>query len=259
MVALYGCQVFNNGNQILKTNRMQKPPPCHQNWDAMAKVPGGRLCAQCDKTIVDFSKKTWEDILKIQKASQFKTCGKYSEKQIRHWGHQPPAVDLAWFRKFSFTGMLVLLGLKSVDAQVTRENNKEYLDLVEKDISDSDSFTKSTFRGVVFDSSNNEPLVGAVIRPKIGNGGAITDENGRFLIEVDKSLVDNDSLNVTIQYLGLKTTQVVLQSNTIDSFYLPLSRSSPIIIHTGFRVESSAPSLKSKPFKGFGIKYFKKD
>lgn len=238
---------------------MQKPPPCYQNWDVMAKVSGGRLCTQCNKTIVDFSKKTWEDILEIQKASQFTTCGKYSEQQIRHWGHQPPVIDLVWFRKFSFTGLLVLLGLKSVDAQVTREYNKEYLESVEKDKSVSDSFTKNTFRGIVFDSSNNEPLVGAVIRPIIGTGGAITDENGCFLIEVDKSFVDNDSLNVTIQYLGLKTTQVVLESNTIDSFYIPQSMALPIIINTGFRVESSGPSLKSRPFKGFGIKYFQKD
>lgn len=238
---------------------MQKPPPCYQDWGAMAKVPGGRLCAQCDKTIVDFSKKTWEDILEIQKASEFSTCGKYSKKQIRHWGSQPPAVDLAWFRKFSFTGMLILLGLKSVEAQVTQQNNKEELHLIETDTSASNCTTKFSFKGVVFDSSSNEPLIGAVIKPIFGNKGAITDENGCFFIEVDKSINDNDSLNVTIQYFGLETLQVVLKAQNTDSFYLAQVKHKTIVIGTIFRVESSTPTLKSKPFLGFGTKFFKKD
>jgi hypothetical protein len=245
--------------RILKFDLMQKPPPCYQDWDAMAKVPGGRLCAQCDKTIVDFSKKTWQDILEIQKASEFSTCGKYSTKQIRHWGYQPPVTDLAWFRKFSFTSLLVLLGLKSVDAQVESEHNTAYLQVISKDALAADISRKSVYRGIVFDSSSGEPLVGAVIRPKEGSGGAISDENGCFLLEVDQVLMVEDSLNVTIQYFGLTTLQVALKANTIDSFYLVRSEAKTTVIHTHFRVESSAPTLKSKPFQGFGTKFFKKD
>ncbi len=39
-----------------------KPKHCGQNWLEMTPTENGRICRQCSKIIVDFSRKTWTEI-----------------------------------------------------------------------------------------------------------------------------------------------------------------------------------------------------
>ena len=52
------------------------------NWHDMPKVEGGRSCAQCQKTVLDFQGKTAKEIDLLLEASNNKICGAYSDKQL---------------------------------------------------------------------------------------------------------------------------------------------------------------------------------
>lgn len=58
--------------------------PCHENWDAMTPNEKGAFCLACQKTVVDFSEKTTEEIKSffssISKTE--KVCGRFKEEQL---------------------------------------------------------------------------------------------------------------------------------------------------------------------------------
>lgn len=58
--------------------------PCHENWDAMTPNEKGAFCLSCQKTVVDFSKKTVEEIkdffIKVPETES--VCGRFEEEQL---------------------------------------------------------------------------------------------------------------------------------------------------------------------------------
>ena len=58
--------------------------PCHENWEDMTPNEKGAFCLACQKTVVDFSKKTIEEIKTffIQKPVTESVCGRFRQKQL---------------------------------------------------------------------------------------------------------------------------------------------------------------------------------
>lgn len=58
--------------------------PCHENWDAMTPNEQGAFCLVCQKTVVDFSQKTTEEIKDFFTAvPKFeKVCGRFRNDQL---------------------------------------------------------------------------------------------------------------------------------------------------------------------------------
>ncbi len=57
--------------------------PCHENWEAMTPNQQGAFCGSCQKNVVDFSKKTIEDIKSFFSKPQGKVCGRFEETQLQ--------------------------------------------------------------------------------------------------------------------------------------------------------------------------------
>jgi hypothetical protein len=57
---------------------------CHENWDAMTPNEKGAFCSACQKTVVDFSKKTTEEIKSFFNTvpQTEKVCGRFKEEQL---------------------------------------------------------------------------------------------------------------------------------------------------------------------------------
>lgn len=59
--------------------------PCHENWDAMTPNEQGAFCLACQKTVVDFSKKTTDEIkdffVLIPKTER--VCGRFRNDQLK--------------------------------------------------------------------------------------------------------------------------------------------------------------------------------
>ncbi len=65
------------------------------------------------------------------------------------------------------------------------------------------SFAQDMIQGVVVDEAG-EPLVGVTVKPKVGNGGTITDLDGVFMLPKMKNKV------YVFSFIGYKTMEVRL-------------------------------------------------
>ena len=58
--------------------------PCHENWDAMSPNEKGAFCLSCQKTVIDFSVKTVEEIKNffLELPQTETVCGRFHEEQL---------------------------------------------------------------------------------------------------------------------------------------------------------------------------------
>jgi len=58
--------------------------PCHENWDAMTPNEKGAFCLACQKTVIDFSKKTVDEIKNffVELPQTETVCGRFDETQL---------------------------------------------------------------------------------------------------------------------------------------------------------------------------------
>ena len=57
--------------------------PCHEDWDKMTPNEQGAFCGVCTKNVIDFSKKSIEEIKAFfAKPSRGKLCGRFTDDQL---------------------------------------------------------------------------------------------------------------------------------------------------------------------------------
>jgi len=58
--------------------------PCHENWDGMTPNEKGAFCLSCQKNVVDFSKKTINEIKDFfsNASNSESVCGRFEEQQL---------------------------------------------------------------------------------------------------------------------------------------------------------------------------------
>jgi hypothetical protein len=55
--------------------------PCAERWGRMARVPGGRHCAACQRTVVDFTRMSDAEVVAFLRREPT-TCGRFTENQL---------------------------------------------------------------------------------------------------------------------------------------------------------------------------------
>src|SRR5689334_19624498 len=58
------------------------PEPCHENWHNMTPTEQGRFCGSCQKTVVDFTLMTDNELLNYFSKTSQHTCGRFSGDQL---------------------------------------------------------------------------------------------------------------------------------------------------------------------------------
>jgi hypothetical protein len=90
--------------------RLKIENPCSASWDEMQIVGEGKnFCASCEKTVIDFSGMTDEELLKFF-LNNNKICGRLTEDQLNKTFGDSPAPK----NKFSFKWILIPSFLLSV-------------------------------------------------------------------------------------------------------------------------------------------------
>lgn len=197
------------------------PEPCHKGWQNMTPVEKGRFCASCQKTVLDFTHLSDNEIIKVVTKND-NLCARINGSQLNK-NLIETKTKSNYFGYFATTVLAFLgLGADSVIAQekpVVEQTDFKYLNKV------SDSVKKITVSGRV--TYDGHPLPGANIKIKDTKKSTYTDRNGKYTIEVNQgeilifsflSMIDKEVLvrnskkiNVVLHQEEMMIGQVILE------------------------------------------------
>jgi hypothetical protein len=97
--------------------------PCTEDWNQMKLTPGGKHCASCNHVVVDFSKLTDTEVMRLLQAQEGKKiCGNFMHSQVNRPLSQPTYKQK---KHWPATAAMLLAGLFQVLPQngyTQREN-----------------------------------------------------------------------------------------------------------------------------------------
>lgn len=73
-----------------KPIQLEIPSPCSQPWQDMTPIGQGRLCAHCQKTVIDFTTTPDADLHKFFTSNKATVCGRFYATQLHRIIHIPP-------------------------------------------------------------------------------------------------------------------------------------------------------------------------
>ncbi len=181
------------------------PEPCNEGWQNMTPVEKGRFCASCQKTVLDFTYLSDNEIINLVSKND-NLCGRIKASQLNR-NLIETKTKSNYFGYFA-TSVLAFLGLGTENSvaqekPVTEQTDSKYL------YKPTDSTEKITVTGVVTDK-DGALLPGAIIVIKNTIKGTQSDEFGKYSISVNK----NDVLQFT--YLGFENKEIIISSDKID-------------------------------------------
>ena len=179
------------------------PEPCHKGWQNMSPVDKGRFCASCQKTVLDFSLLSDNEIIKLV-SKEDNLCGRFSTSQLNR--NLIETQRKSNYFGYLATSVLAFLGLGTVsivaqEKPVVEQTDLKYLNKL------SDSVKKFPIKGKVF--LENKTLSKVSILNKTSNFETETDENGMYNI-----LVSNGDVLI-FSYLGLLSQERIIKENKL--------------------------------------------
>lgn len=201
-----------------KTVQFQIPEPCSENWNKMHSLPGGRFCDNCEKTVVDFSEMTDNELVRFFERNDQKLCGRFRSDQLNKEIELPriPSSFQKWKSVAAIAAGLLTWNTAPAQTILPQEN----ISMVEKTKSrngkrqvekTNTSFLKNKLKGIVKDN-NGEIFIGVNIL--LGKDkGTTTDIDGKFELEIPNDL---ESFEVTFSYLGYETQVIEFDKKDIS-------------------------------------------
>jgi hypothetical protein len=234
-----------------KPIQLQIPEPCHQNWHHMTPKEQGRFCGSCQKTVMDFTLMTDKEILDhISKAGSH-TCGRFYNDQLNK-DLQPAAIKKRFSWAYVWNIVLATLLITEANAQVTPVKKKKtevLLPAISPKMGDfavvekGEEVKQRELKGIVLDSANNTPLVGASIIVKGTSRGVATDSLGNFKLSLDK----DEPVELMVSYIGYQTQTLKIDTSTnLQEIKLSLSQIvyGDVIVVGGYSVVHKKPKKK---------------
>lgn len=103
--------------------------PCHEDWDKMTPNDKGAFCLACQKTVIDFSKKTIEEIKTffVQKPATESVCGRFRNKQLHELSFDEFINEFMSWKFFKRAAVIcfLVLGTTLFSSCSTEENGKQ--------------------------------------------------------------------------------------------------------------------------------------
>src|SRR5919199_3371395 len=96
---------------------IQIPQPCHQRWDEMQPTERGWFCASCQKTVVDYTNFSDQELVKLLSKPLDTTCGRFRNEQLNRMLTAPNAVTSRVWRHWANLLTLSLFGWQTARAQ----------------------------------------------------------------------------------------------------------------------------------------------
>lgn len=159
------------------------PKPCHEDWNKMTPNEKGKFCNSCSKTVVDFTKKSTEDIQEYLANHQHqRVCGHFYKKQLDSIVIEIPQIALEEqlsFQKLFILVLFIVMGttlfscqysngqkqkiedviitdtIKKIDTLNTKKESKTDTTIIKNNLKLADTII--TTEGIVFCPIDDEP------------------------------------------------------------------------------------------------------
>lgn len=222
--------------------------PCTQNWDEMSPDNAGRFCASCQKTVIDFTKFSDEELSSYFRQLEHFGCGRFTKKQLSVAIPQRPRRLTFWaVNKFAAASLVAALGLSfKAGAQV---NIAPTHSVSERKVNNTIPEKITVIKGTVKDK-NGEGIPGVSLRIKDTDNGTVSDINGRFQLE----LPQQDSIcKLICKTIGMLTREIALNRNKTENINIIMENDNDTSTTTGVvYIVKTKPTLwqrLTKPFR----------
>lgn len=155
------------------------PEPCHENWQAMTPNEQGRHCMSCQKTVVDFTFMSDQEILHHISTASSHICGRFDNNQLNKTYEEKKAPKPSYWRyawnmvvaTFLLTGNAAMAqsktpSAKQVDSDKKKDSLPENLDNVIMGLMVPRTVPDEKVKGMIVDDSTGAPVSYASIRVK---------------------------------------------------------------------------------------------
>lgn len=245
--------------------RLDISQPCQERWGDMKALPGGRYCAQCEKTVVDLSDKTDDEVISFFLQQEGTVCSRLSPNQLNRPLTYSLSHDSGWKRTAYVLSTLLGISVTGSFAQTQPSTKPVSFIQAETDLVSINPNTNPTsedsskyITGQVADSVDNTPLAYAIVSIPNHHIGTLSDSNGYFKIEIPASVKDTE-FTVELKMVGYKTKKIPLTLNSDHITYVLNAELESVSMVTGqtIIVRASDNNGKKHRFRRFFRKLFK--
>ncbi|WDF80491.1 carboxypeptidase-like regulatory domain-containing protein [Mucilaginibacter sp. KACC 22773] len=189
------------------------PKPCHQSWQQMMPAESGRHCAQCCKTVTDFTTMTNSQIIAYLNNTG-NVCGRFNGEQLANLNHQfiadaPATAATGWKR----LALIMSISSFTLSFKAAAQNKPTTTEQVPRPTGDAGSFMLGkviatdvvktrAITGCIYDDQNL-PIPGVIVKIPSGVTGTNTDAAGKFRLTIPA-----DTKQVQVAFIGYKTMLV---------------------------------------------------
>jgi len=202
------------------------PERCHQSWQQMTPVDGGRHCESCCKTVVDFTAMADVEIISYF-AVKNNVCGRFNETQLTRvnlqLNGQDTKTESGWKKWVMTTAMLASTVFYKAAGQTVPvapkveqvSANHPTRAIHEKAVAVKEP--RREIAGRIVDEACM-PLPGATVRVVGTNIVLASDTNGRFKFHLPKA-----AKQFTVSFVGFETETVDVDSIQNDNHEVRLT------------------------------------
>lgn len=197
-----------------KSLQLNIAEPCHENWQNMTPQEQGRFCGSCQKTVVDFTMMSDQEVLSYFLKADHNVCGRFANDQLnKELKVTETKKRFSW--AYVWNILVATFLVAKADAQVAPKPKTpvETVDHLPK-IVGKVAYVRpvaapAVITGNVFDETNNQPVSRANISIKGTGGGCMADATGKFKLKVE----NKEALELEFSAIGYES-----QTLKIDEF-----------------------------------------
>lgn len=197
----------------------------------MTPAAQGRHCAACDKVVVDFTRMTDRELLAYLEQASGSTCGRFRVQQLNRPLALPTTDHSGWRRPF--LALATLLGIEAASASAALAQTVTQPKPLPRAITlgmvapaaqpVQPSLPLSVVRGVVLDSTTQQPLQGVTVLVAGTTTGVATGVDGQFELRLPEGF-RQQAATLQFTYIGYRMQEQHVklpQNNTLTAVLAP--------------------------------------
>ncbi|MFA6058153.1 MAG: carboxypeptidase-like regulatory domain-containing protein [Taibaiella sp.] len=193
--------------------------PCTQSWNEMSPDSSGRFCASCQKTVVDFTKFTNEELISYFQQRKNFGCGRFTENQLSISIPQRPKRLTFWtVNKFAAASLIAALGFSFKGSAQVRSVTPTHS--ISERVANNIVSERLIVIGGIIKDEQNEGVPGASVEVQDLSIATITDLDGRFQLSIPQSSLKNGFFYLEVKSIGY---EVLIKAINQRDYYSSVS------------------------------------